>query len=125
VDRLEPITVLAVGLSGVLGDILRREASRRGGVTFVGEVDAAEDVLPALRRRPAELVLCALKSVGGPRLFHDVLREWPGTRVLAIEEDGRRASLYEMQPHRVPLGEVSASELVQLIHSMRRTQPAT
>jgi hypothetical protein len=117
VDRLNPITVLAVGLSGVLGDILRREAAQHGGVRFVGEVDAAEQLVPELRRAPAELVLYALEDGVTPKLFRDVLALAPDTRVLAIEEDGRRASLF--------LGDVSALELLQLIHSIRRTQPAT
>jgi hypothetical protein len=114
---LDPITVLAVGLSGVLGDILRREAARHGGVKFVGDIDKAEELVPELRRAHAELVLYALENGATPKLFRDVLAESPDTRVLAIEEDGRRASLF--------LGELSPLELLQLIHSITRTQPAT
>ena len=117
---MEPITVFAVGLSGVLGDIVRREAAAGGGVTFVGELDTADDLLPRLRRTPAEVVLFALRKAGAPRIFFEILAERPATRVLAVEDDGRRASLYEMRPHRVALGEVSASELVQHIHSLAR-----
>lgn len=48
---------------------------------------------------------------GAPAL----LARWPGSRVLLLTHNGQSASLFELQPRRIDLGEVSPSELVNAI----------
>jgi hypothetical protein len=39
---------------------------------------------------------------------------------LALEGDGRSAAMYELQPHAVPLGNVSTEGLIEAIRSTAR-----
>lgn len=41
----------------------------------------------------------------------------PRLRVLAIDRGGRRAALYELQPHRIALTEISTDDLVDAIRN--------
>ena len=52
--------------------------------------------------------------------YDSLLYAHPHARVVAIDEDGRRAMLYELRPSRVALGELSSQVLVDAI----RAQPA-
>ena len=47
----------------------------------------------------------------------DVLRANPSIRVIGITDRGRGACLYELQPHRQDLGELSAKSLVRAIRA--------
>ncbi|HEX8905046.1 MAG TPA: hypothetical protein VF771_09415 [Longimicrobiaceae bacterium] len=40
----------------------------------------------------------------------------PRSRVLALGSDARRAVLYELRPHRTPLGELSRESLLAAVH---------
>ncbi|HEU0302439.1 MAG TPA: hypothetical protein VFR37_23470 [Longimicrobium sp.] len=40
----------------------------------------------------------------------------PRSRVLALGTDARRAVLYELRPHRTPLGELSRQALLAAVH---------
>lgn len=52
-----------------------------------------------------------------------VLFAHPHLRLVAIN-GGRRASLYELRPHRLPLGEMSPSALVQAVRGQVREGPS-
>lgn len=49
--------------------------------------------------------------------YDDVLYSRAHLKVIAIEGEGRRGSLYELRPHRVPLGEMSPTRLLDAIRA--------
>jgi DNA-binding NarL/FixJ family response regulator len=120
---LERATVLLVQVSGVLGDIVKREGGQRPDrVEFVGELDDDGRVLEYLRHTPADVVVFGLRrrgpeETGVSPVFRAVLTEHPRTTIFAVEDDGRRSFLYELRPHKVPLGEISAAELLEAVAS--------
>jgi hypothetical protein len=47
----------------------------------------------------------------------DMLLRSPRSRVLALATDARNAVLYELRPHRTPLGELSRESLLAAVHA--------
>ena len=47
----------------------------------------------------------------------DMLLRSPRSRVLALASDARNAVLYELRPHRTPLGELSRESLLAAVHA--------
>jgi hypothetical protein len=47
----------------------------------------------------------------------DMLVRSPRSRVLALASDARNAVLYELRPHRTPLGELSRESLLAAVHA--------
>jgi hypothetical protein len=41
-----------------------------------------------------------------------------GLRALEVQSDGRESVLYELRPHRIPLGEISTETLVRAIRAV-------
>lgn len=44
----------------------------------------------------------------------------PGVKVLALSESGRQGLLYELRPHRIPIGDLSPDALLATIRGSRR-----
>ena len=53
-------------------------------------------------------------------LAYSLLAANPRLRIVAIGADGKSTALYDMRPHRTPLGELSAPGLVALVRSAMR-----
>jgi hypothetical protein len=53
--------------------------------------------------------------------YRRLLDDHPRLKVLALEGDGRSGSIWELRPHRIPLGELSPRRLVQAINEVHRT----
>lgn len=79
-----------------------------------GLIDAAE-------RSDAEFVIA-----GAGRFAPDEVSELqevhPGVKVLALSESGRQGLLYELRPHRVPIGDLSSGALLETIRGSRRAR---
>lgn len=52
------------------------------------------------------------------------LARWPHSRVLMVSTSGRHAMMYELKPFRTELGELSPTDLVAAIRSMRPSHAA-
>jgi UDP-N-acetyl-D-mannosaminuronic acid transferase (WecB/TagA/CpsF family) len=96
----------------MLRDLVKAFFIGRHDVEFVGEVERAGELLPALAETEANVVLVGVReealSPGEARL----LGEPPHVRVLTIRDDGRAGDLYHVDAVRVPIEELSADALL-------------
>lgn len=82
-------------------------------VVDCGETPA--DPVQTATRTAADLVILGCQEDELTQVGDRLLEVNPRIKVLAVEADGRRAFLYELRPHKVPLGEVSPQTLVRAI----------
>jgi hypothetical protein len=82
-------------------------------------LDQAMDVavVKASEREDADVVILATDGDDLPAAGRIQLARRATARVIAINGQGRSAYLYELRPHRTPLGEVSADSLLAAIRS--------
>jgi hypothetical protein len=104
------IRVLVVGMTGVLGDLVR-DALRAPDVELLETADVGAGT------RGANAVICADRTLAE---VCDVLYANPRVRVLTVEDDGRRGSVHELVPHSHTLGELSPAVLLAAVRSSVR-----
>lgn len=109
-----PVRVGLVGCSGLLGDIIADAVRRDPRIAVVVRLDAgAAD--PGTGMREVDFVIWNGAEESQVRRWLD--RSHPGPRVLVTVEDGRRASLWELAPHRTELGALSPDLLAQTVRT--------
>lgn len=106
-----PIAIAVVMPPGILRDVVVKTLRREPDTS----VTVLSDLAALALRHDIDVVLL------GPRAEEDtavdVLWARRGIKVLSLEEDGRRASLFELRPHRTPLGELSPDLLLATLRS--------
>lgn len=100
-----PIRVAVVDLPQMMSEIVK------------DILDLAADValLDASDWEDADVVILAAENEELPARGRTQLARRPVAKVLTIDRPGRSAYLYELRPHRTPLGEVSAETLLAAI----------
>ncbi len=108
----EPIRVALVGCSGVLGDIIRRAVGEAPDMWVVSEAEArpsgSGDVDVVLWNNADEAAVERL-------LAESADAHQPP--VLTALDDGRKAVLWRLAPHRTALGVLSPTSLVEWIRA--------
>ena len=92
-------------LGAIVGDIIRQQPDLE---LFA----AGDDIAAAVLETDAEFVLL---NAADERECTELLERFPRLKVLSVEDDGRRGFLYELRPHRRPLGEVSPMRLINAL----------
>lgn len=113
VQAARQLRVSLVGCSGVLGDIIRTTLDHQLDM----EVVAVLETVPADGTLSVESDLLVWNNADEAhveRWLRDTA-ESCGPRVLATLGDGRDAALWELAPHRTPLGAPSPDALVETI----------
>lgn len=107
----------------MLADIVRRVLSEAPDLEVIDlSAAAAEDLMDSVKYHEPEVLITGLRPQESIDRFASLLRAHPSLRIFALEGDGRRAVLYELQPHTVPLGDVSAEGLIEAIRSTVRVR---
>ena len=100
----------------LLREIVRDAVEREADLELVRELDDAPDVTDALERDRADFVIVGSDAAATGSVASLVAAQ-QGMRALELRADGRESVLYELRPHRVPLGEISAEALVRTIRT--------
>jgi len=98
-------------LRDLLADALAHETDMELTLDSETGTDGDEDATP-------DVVLIGTTSV--EQSAAALLARWPNARVIAIEQHGRGASMYELRPYRVELGELSPAGVVDSIRAAVR-----
>ena len=76
------------------------------------------DIPVTARRLEAHLVILEQDDGALSALSRELLRCWPDVRVLLLARDCREAFVWELQPHRVVLGELSIDALRETVRRL-------
>ncbi len=104
----------------MLRDIIERLLAPEEDIEVVGEVTQREALLATAGRLHPDVVILGVQDEQLPDVASALFADHPSMRLLGVSGNGRTAFLYEMRPHRVPLGEVSPEELVRAIRERAR-----
>jgi hypothetical protein len=114
---VENIRILLGAMPPVIRDIVAEQVGRQHDMRIVGDVTAEGSLRSLVRRFEASVVILAVATSDVPAEVQDLVGERCGTKVLAVEADGRHAWLYELRPHQVRIGEVSPQTLIETIRA--------
>jgi DNA-binding NarL/FixJ family response regulator len=113
---LELIRIALVDMPQMLREITRAVVEAEPGAEIVAEYAAPAPLAEVVRSSDVQFVVVR----DTPEMSAEatsLLADSRGVGVLAISDDGRSSVLYELKPHRAPLGEVSPERLVDAIRS--------
>ena len=72
---------------------------------------------------PADVVVLSQTDPENDAVPLSMLQRAPCSRILALAADARRAVLYELRPHRTPLGELSRASLLAALRGAPAEAP--
>jgi DNA-binding NarL/FixJ family response regulator len=101
----------------LLREIVRDAVAREPDLELVAELDDAPGAFDALARDAAQFVIVGSEAAAAA-CVPSLVAEQPALRALELRADGRQSVLYELRPHRVPLGEISAETLLRTIRAV-------
>jgi hypothetical protein len=117
---LPTVRILLVGLTGVLGDVIRAVLEEQHDMTIVDEVPDCAVLDATLATTKADLALWCLDD-DVPRRCPGLFQHHPSIKVLTVTDDGRRGYLWQLKPQASALGELSPG---LLIHAVRKAVQA-
>jgi DNA-binding NarL/FixJ family response regulator len=115
------IRVLIGNLPGVLAEVVSRLLESEADIEVVGRSRDDSTLLDDARGSRPHVVILSLADAELPRVGEALLSNEPRLRVLGVVADDGRGFLYEMRPHRSPLGDLSPSALVTALRSAAAT----
>jgi DNA-binding NarL/FixJ family response regulator len=112
---LDPIRVLVVGLSGILGEIIRDSLAHQFDMDIVDELPDAGELMSAARRSRCGAVI--IKSAEGelPPAGRQLLGRYPSVAILVLSADGRHAEVHHARRGRVDLEDPSSAALMDAL----------
>ncbi len=112
---MDEIRILLLNMRGVLGDVIRAVLRTCEDVTVVGESLDVTDVRAQVDRTSADVLVCALGDTAATEVANELFARHRRVKVIAVRDDGRRAVLWELQPQRSVLGDLSPALLVDAV----------
>jgi len=104
----------------MLSDIITGLVRTQDDMVVVGVVEPGVNLLAALWAARPDIVILGLDDASAGPVSQRLLSLWPDLKVMGVSADGRSGCLYELRPHRVPLGDLSAHGLVEAIRQRAR-----
>jgi DNA-binding NarL/FixJ family response regulator len=111
---LKRIRVLLAKMPALMLDIIHHVIAAEPDMAVIGVVDDV-DLPAAVGRTRADVVVVGHDAQAERDSYLQLLLRHPHVKVLAIADNGKSGSLYELQPRRVSLGKISARTLTQAI----------
>jgi hypothetical protein len=117
--EVERIRVVLSELPRMLRDIVSETIDRQDDMKVVGDLPARADAWDA---GVADVVVAGLADDALADRYTRLMRYHPGLKVLGITGDARSAFLFELRPHRIPLGDASPDGLLSAIRAAARCE---
>jgi chemotaxis response regulator CheB len=102
-------------MAPLLREIVREAIVREPDFDLVAEHDDA-DVRAAVEQNHPDFIIVG-EDAAAEQDVRSLIDERRGLRALEVQSDGRESVLYELRPHRISLGEISADTLVRAIRA--------
>jgi hypothetical protein len=113
---LRQVRIVLVELRGILHDVIRGIVEVQRDMAVVGDLDRADNLVRTIAETDAAFVIWGVGDDVSD-FYPDVLHQWPGVKVLAVQGEGRQGFLWEMRPTRAPLGELSPGRLIAALRT--------
>ena len=104
----------------LIADVIRGTLSKQSDMQLVDEKRAANDLLLSGRSSAPDVLIVGLDDSAIPAFCAPLLYGNPYLKVLAVSTTDQETALYELRPHRVALGNVTPSGLVDAIRGTFR-----
>jgi hypothetical protein len=108
---LRPIRVVSIGLSRFRADVVRRALTRPDIVV----VDGIDESSLIAGTESIDVAVVGTEGNRLPAICGILLYATPRIKMLVIEEQGGETTLYELQPRKVRLGNVTEDELAAAV----------
>lgn len=119
---MEPVHIVIIDVPRLLRDVVTRILSTLPGVEVSFLESDMVSLAETLAKNGARIAIVGAARYG-PADVRDTLLRHPLTKVLAVVGDASSATLYELRPYVIELGEVSPERLVEIIDSARTPGP--
>jgi hypothetical protein len=107
----------------MLIDIVTNIVASQDDMDVVTGVNDSADLAEAAERSSADvIILTRNETLAGAGEYDELLYRRSRLKVIEISGTGRHGSLYELQPHRVPLGEMSPLRLLDAIRASAKSK---
>ena len=113
--QTDPIRVVLVELTGMTGEMVKGILAGAPDIELIGDVSMTDFGDPDAPAAGVDVAILAGDGGALTRRAHELLRVRPLLRILAVGRGGREGSLYELRPHRTPLGELSSQVLLEAV----------
>jgi DNA-binding NarL/FixJ family response regulator len=112
--------IVLAELPRMLRDILHALLDHEPGVIIVGDAVNLEDLCRMVKAGGVDVVMLGLAAAELPASHYRIFDADRRIRILAIADHGRNASLYELRPRRVVLGEGTVQDLIEVLREHLR-----
>ena len=113
--QTDRIRVVLVELTGITREVVKGILADAPDIELVGDVSMEDFSDPGAAA--ADVAILAGDDGVLTRRAHELLKVRPLLRILAVGQGGREGSLYELRPHRTPLGELSSQVLLGAVRT--------
>jgi hypothetical protein len=121
---VDSIRIVLAGLPRMLAEILTAALDDEPDVELVGKPPDLEALKAMVARHEVDVVILGLSDDALSPAQFQLFDADARVRILALEQQGRSASLYELRPYRTMLGEGSPQELMQTVRAQVRSGTA-
>jgi hypothetical protein len=119
---VEPVRIVIIDVPRLLQDVVTRILCTLPGVEVTFTQGDTNSLAETVAKNDARIAIVGAARYA-PADVRDTLLLHPLTKVLAVVGDGSNATLYELRPYVIELGEVSPERLVEIVDSARRPGP--
>ena len=112
-----------VTIPPLLSDIIAEVVCQYAGFRLVGRIDDIATLAEQLPGLAPDIVIIGSNTGEADGLGPIVLELVPAAKVLVISDDGRRAILHQMRPHRIVLCDFSPATLLAALAEANRCTP--
>ena len=113
--QVSDVRVIVGKVPRLLGEIVTTVLAKEQGISVIGEAESADELLDLCARAQPDLVVLGSIEIDAEEIGRQLLRRSPNAKVVALSENGRKTFVFELRPHKVEIGELSAKELVQVV----------
>jgi DNA-binding NarL/FixJ family response regulator len=114
--------ILLADLPRLLREIVTEALEAQSDMEVVGSIAGPESLARTIEQSQADAIVIGHDD---PEVAAGLLGRHPPLAVIALAGDAKESQYYELRPHRVGLGEISPSELVETIRQATRSRSGT
>ncbi|MES9852171.1 MAG: hypothetical protein ABW170_10100 [Candidatus Thiodiazotropha sp. L084R] len=112
---MSDIRVILGKVPCLLNEIISKAILRESNISIVGKANSEHELFKLCVNTQADLIILGSTDAGFEEIGNSLLQQFPKVKIVVLTESGRSSFVYELRPHKVEIGELSAEELVGLV----------